>query len=160
MINTAEEARQFVGACYYPPHDPGYRSFGPPRGMLYGGPDYFTHANDTILSFAMIETEEAVANLDDICATPGLDAVYVGPSDLAISMGYQPAGYPTEPAVVDMIKKIRDIAVKHDVKPTIHCAHGDMVAEYFAEGFRFCTISSEANLMVDKCKEEIAKGRA
>src|SRR5690606_16709402 len=85
MVNTREEAERFVGACRYPPR--GYRSSGPIRASIYGGADYSEKANDTILIFAMIETKEALDNLEEIMTTPGLDGVYVGPSDLTISLG-------------------------------------------------------------------------
>jgi len=83
LVNTAEEAAQAVAACRYPPV--GMRSSGPVRAVQYGGPDYVAKANDEILVFAMIETKEGLANLDAICATPGLDAVYIGPAAAAMS---------------------------------------------------------------------------
>src|SRR5690606_13574123 len=89
LVNTAEDAIRFVSACRYPPQ--GLRSFGPTRGLLYGGPDYFQEANSTIISYAMIETQEALDNLEDICAVSGLDGIMVGPSDLGISLGMGPA---------------------------------------------------------------------
>src|SRR5207247_11457583 len=73
LINTAEDAAKAVAACRYPPV--GMRSSGPVRAVHYGGPDYVAKANDEIVVMAMIETKEGIANLDDICATPGLDAV-------------------------------------------------------------------------------------
>ena len=64
MVSNRDEAEKFVQACMYPPK--GYRSFGPIRGLLYGGPDYGEHANDEILKLAMIETKESLNNLDKI----------------------------------------------------------------------------------------------
>ena len=88
MINNRAEAEKFVGSMRYAPL--GYRSSGPIRASLYGGADYHAKANDIVVAFGMIETVEAMNNLDEILSTPGLDAVYVGPSDLSISMGYNP----------------------------------------------------------------------
>jgi len=85
MINTRADAERLVATCRYPPA--GFRSCGPTRAALYGGGDYQAKANETIVVFAMIETAEAVANLDSILSTPGLDAIFIGPNDLAISMG-------------------------------------------------------------------------
>ena len=76
LVNNAEEAAMAVAACRYPPV--GMRSSGPVRAIHYGGADYVAHANDEIVIMAMIETKEGLANLDAICATPGLDAVYIG----------------------------------------------------------------------------------
>src|SRR5262249_59288187 len=90
MINNRAEAEKFVGSMRYAPV--GYRSSGPIRAALYGGTDYHAKANDIVVAFGMIETQEALDNLDAILSTPGLDAVYIGPSDLSISLGYAPGG--------------------------------------------------------------------
>ncbi|MCS2146784.1 HpcH/HpaI aldolase family protein, partial [Scandinavium manionii] len=90
MIDNRQDAERFVRACRYPPL--GARSYGPARGLLYGGSDYFDAANDTLLTLAMIETIEGVKNIDDILDVAGLDGIYIGPNDLAISMGINPGG--------------------------------------------------------------------
>lgn len=84
-VDTAAQAVDFVDACRYPPH--GRRSYGPARGLLYGGGDYAQHADATVLTWAMIESATALNNLESILDTAGLDAVYVGPNDLALSLG-------------------------------------------------------------------------
>ena len=78
MVSNKQQAENFVKACMYPPN--GYRSYGPIRGLLYGGSDYPEKADDEILKLAMIETKEALENLDEILSTKGLDGVYIGPS--------------------------------------------------------------------------------
>src|SRR5215813_6672140 len=78
LVNDAKEAAMAVAACRYPPV--GMRSSGPVRAIHYGGADYQSKANDEIVIMAMIETKQGIANLDTICATPGLDAVYIGPA--------------------------------------------------------------------------------
>src|SRR6266851_3964606 len=95
LINTAEDAAKAVAACRYPPV--GMRSSGPVRAVHYGGSDYIAKANDEIVVMAMIETKEGLANLDAICATPGLDAVYIGPSDLSFALGMAPRGDNPDP---------------------------------------------------------------
>src|SRR5918911_151717 len=75
MISTRAECEAFVRACRYAPH--GYRSIGPTRATIYAGSDYAANANATVITMAMIETREAIDNLDDILSTPGLDAIYV-----------------------------------------------------------------------------------
>ena len=94
MINTRADAERLVATCHYPPA--GFRSSGPTRAALYGGSDYQAKANETIVVFAMIETAEALANLDSILSTPGLDAIFIGPNDLAISMGLPNSLDPTD----------------------------------------------------------------
>ena len=90
MINTREQCEHFVRSCRYAPL--GHRSMGPVRATMYAGADYGLKANGEIVAMAMIETVEAVHNIDAILATPGLDAIFVGPSDLSVSFG-QPPGF-------------------------------------------------------------------
>ena len=106
MINTPAECEEFIQNCRYAPR--GRRSFGPIRAVMYGGADYWKYANETILTIAMIETQQALDNLDAILKTPGLDSIYVGPSDLGLSLGFQPGPDPTTPKVVEAIKFIVD----------------------------------------------------
>ena len=89
MVNTRQEAEAFVSYVRYPPV--GKRSNGPIRAGIYGqGTTYQSTANDEILCLPMIETGEAVENLEAILDVPGVDAVYIGPSDLGFSMGLPP----------------------------------------------------------------------
>ena len=110
MVNTRGDAEAFVGACRYPPD--GYRSFGPYRARLYGGTDYPEHANDEVITMAMIETREAVDNLDEILSVPGLDAVFVGPADLSQSLGEKPIVDTEVPEVMAAIDEILAAAEK------------------------------------------------
>jgi 4-hydroxy-2-oxoheptanedioate aldolase len=87
-IDHREDAEAFIAACRYPPQ--GVRSYGPSRGLLVGGPDYPTVANESILTWAMIESASGLDAIDEILAVPGLDGIYVGPNDLALSLGEQP----------------------------------------------------------------------
>src|SRR5271166_2616231 len=82
MINTAEEAERLVSYMRYPPH--GVRSFGPTRANFSAGADYGQHADSEVLCFAMIETAEALANVESIATTRGLDGLYIGPADLTL----------------------------------------------------------------------------
>ena len=157
MINNAAECERFVGACRYVPD--GYRSFGPARGLLYGGPDYAAKSNETIITFAMIETSEALDNLDQIMSVPGLDAIYIGPADLSISLGFPPSPEPTEPVVVDAMATILAAAKRNGVVAGSHCANGAMVKRLFEQGFQFCTIANEVRLMAMAANAEIKAAR-
>jgi 4-hydroxy-2-oxoheptanedioate aldolase len=95
MINTRAEAEALVQACKYPPR--GYRSWGPVRASIYAGMDYGDHANADIVVMPMIETALAMKNLDEILSVPGVDAVYVGPSDLSLAFGCKPRLDQTDP---------------------------------------------------------------
>jgi len=151
MINTKEECIKFVSACRYFPR--GNRSFGPARARLYGGDDYLDHADDTIINFAMIETQEAVDNLEEILSVEELDAVYVGPSDLAISLGYKP--FVHEKEVEDTIKYIVDTCKKKNIKAGIHCPNGKISKERFEMGYNLATIAADFALLSLISKEEI-----
>src|SRR5258707_12988419 len=97
-------------------------SAGPVRSLHYGGADYLAKANDEIVVMAMIETKEGLANLDAICATPGLDAVYIGPSDLSFALGMAPRGDNPDPVPIATCDKIRKAAHKRGIKAAMHCA--------------------------------------
>lgn len=157
LVNSAEECRRFVAACRYPPA--GSRSFGPARGWLYGGEDYALHANDEIVAFAMIETREALAALDDILAVPGLDGVYVGPNDLCLSLGHPAAQDSAVPEVVDAIERIRARAVAHGKIPGIACPSGAVAAKRVKQGFRFVTPGNEARLLGAALKGALAEAK-
>lgn len=151
MVNTKEECEKFVSACRYTPR--GNRSFGPARAKIYGGDDYLEHADNTLLNFAMIETSEAVDNLDKILSVEELDAVYVGPSDLAITMGYLPGVYEKE--VEDCISYIVETCKKKNIKAGIHCPDGKSVKERFDIGYSLGTISADSALLTQASKREI-----
>lgn len=152
MINTAEDARRFVGACKY--HPQGYRSSGPTRaGMLY--PNYFQHADKTIVTLAMIETMEALANADEICATPGLTGIYVGPSDLAITMGKGPGIDPTDPEVVANIGKALAAAKKAGIKAGVHCLAPAYTRSMVEKGFDFVTLGSDVRMFTASASGDV-----
>ncbi|MDE0417243.1 MAG: aldolase/citrate lyase family protein [bacterium] len=145
MIDDDEQARAFVGACRYAPS--GYRSVGPLRATLYGGADYSRHANETVLAIAMIETRRAVTNLDAILETPGLDGIYVGPSDLSVSMGHAAGFDPDSPDVLTAIAAIAEAADRHAVPAGIHVGSVAYGLRMMELGYRFITILSEYRLM-------------
>src|SRR5918995_2159958 len=126
LVNKAEEAAQAGAACRYPPV--GMRSNGPVRAVHYGGADYVANADNEIVLMAMIETKEGLANLDAICATKGLDAVYIGPADLSFALGMAPRGDNPDPVHMATCDKIRDAAHKAGIKACMHCASGTFAA--------------------------------
>jgi 4-hydroxy-2-oxoheptanedioate aldolase len=141
MIGSAEEAAKAVSACKYPPR--GTRSSGPIRAVHYGGADYLAKADDEMVVIGMVETREGLANLDAICATPGLDAIYIGPSDLAFALGMLPKMDNTDPLHMETCHKIRDAAHRHGKKACMHCASGAFAAGAVARGFDLVMITSD-----------------
>lgn len=157
MINSRAECEAFVGACRYAPA--GYRSFGPVRANWYAGADYFKHANDTVLTIAMIETKQAVERIDDILSVPGLDGLYVGPNDLAITLGCQPSGTPTDKIVLDAIKVIADAGKRHGIYAGIHCGSTKMAHEMIAIGYQFVTLLADNALLAAAAKATVNEMR-
>jgi 4-hydroxy-2-oxoheptanedioate aldolase len=141
LVNTAAEAAAAVAACRYPPV--GMRSSGPLRAALYGGPNYQAEANGEIVVLAMIETKEGLANLDAICATPGLDGIYIGPADLSYALGLPPRGDNPNPLHMETCDKIRDAAHRHGIKACLHCASAAFAAGGVKRGFDLIMLTSD-----------------
>ena len=158
MVNTREDAQKLVAYTHYPPR--GTRSFGPLRAVLYAGLDYVQHANDTIVTFAMIETAEALDNLDDILSVEGLDAIYIGPSDLSLALGCTPTFDDLEPKAFEAVEHILARAKAHGVVAGIHNGTPAAALKRIAKGFQFVTISSDARLMADGAQQVMAAMRA
>ena len=137
MIETREECEAFVGACRFPPL--GYRSLGPTRARVYAGDDYAEHANDTVLTFAMIETQAGYDNRDEIMSVEGLDGVFVGIGDLRLSMTGK-AGLVSNDATVDAaLDAILETARKRGIKAGLFSADTDHAVEMVRRGYEFVT---------------------
>jgi 4-hydroxy-2-oxoheptanedioate aldolase len=139
MVNTAEQARAFISSCKYPPV--GTRSNGPVRAGIYGpSTGYQQTANDEVLCIPMIETVEALNNLDAILAVPGIDAVYVGPSDLSFSLGLPPRMDQEEPRVLQAYQRILDATSKRNIPAGVHCMEPAYAKRMIAMGYRLVTV--------------------
>ena len=158
MVNSREDAERLVAYTHYAPR--GTRSFGPVRASLYGGADYPKHANDTIVVFAMIETAAALDKLDDILSVPGLDAIYIGPSDLSLSLGCTPVLDDIEPKAQAAVEHILARAKAHGVIAGIHNGTAETALKRIAMGFQFVTVGSDARLMAAGSQQVLAKMRA
>ena len=157
MVNTAQDAERLVEYTHYPPR--GSRSNGPIRALLYGGADYQKHANDTVVVFAMIETRQALDNLDAILSVKGLDAVYIGPSDLSLALGCNPTFDDVDPPVAAAIDLIVAKAKEHGLVAGIHNGTPEAALRRIAKGFQFVTVSSDARLMAAGAQQVMAKMR-
>ena len=158
MISSAADAEQLVSACRYPPT--GGRSFGPSRGLTYGGADYFTHANDEILTMAMIETREGLADLDAIVAVPGLDGIYVGPNDLSLALGHPPRSECGPGEVEDAIAHILARTRAAGKLAGIFCTDGKAAADRRRQGFGLVTPGNDAGAIRAALGERLAASRA
>lgn len=145
MVNTAEDAARAVAACRYPPV--GMRSWGPIRPAQYWGADYLARINEEVLVMAMIETKEGLDNLEAICATPGLDAVYIGPSDLSFALGLPPKADNTHPLHLAACDQIKDAAHRHGIKACLHCASAAFAADAVKRGFDLVMLASDVGAL-------------
>ena len=119
MVNTEAEARALVQYCKYPPK--GTRSNGPIRAALYGeAGSYQATANDDILVIPMIETQTALDNLEAILDVPGIDAIYVGPSDLGLSLGMAPKLDREEPEILKIYERLLNETSKRGIAAGLH----------------------------------------
>lgn len=152
LVNTKEQAEAAVRACRYAPD--GSRSYGPTRAAYYGGADYASHANDEIACIPMIETATALENLDDILSVPGIDAVYVGPADLSLTLGLPPRMDHDDQTFQDARTTIASKAREHSVTPGIH-ASAALSPKHEAAGYRMITVSSDVGAMAGAAGEHI-----
>ena len=153
MVNNGDDAEEFIQAMRYPPR--GGRSFGPTRAVIHQGANYANEANSNCIAFAMIETKEALDNVDDIMSTDGVDAIYIGPADLANSLGHTPKLDPDEPAVVEAIDLILAKAKEHKIKAGLHNGSANYAKKMIEKGFNLVTIMSDARLLMKACQDEL-----
>lgn len=157
LVNNRQEAEMAVSACRYPPA--GIRSSGPARGAIYGGSGYIQEANNEIACIVMIETAEALENLDDIMSTPGVDAVYIGPADLAYAIGIPPTGDSDHPKHVETVTRIFETSQKHGLAAGIHTGSLDYTKRYLDQGFQMVTLGSDGGFMARLARQELKAAR-
>jgi 4-hydroxy-2-oxoheptanedioate aldolase len=158
MINTLEDAQAFGSYCRYAPR--GVRSFGPTRSMNVYGPTYARNANDNVVAFAMIETRTALDNLEAILSVEEIDGVYIGPADLALSLGYEPSVNLTDPEVIDAVEHIRSVSRSAGKYAAIHCGDGKAAAAMLSQGFNLATLSTDIRIFISAVRDELSLARA
>jgi 4-hydroxy-2-oxoheptanedioate aldolase len=157
MVNSAEEAAEAVSHCRYAPV--GQRSFGPIRSELMIGADA-TAANERVACLVMIETAAGVEAVDEICATPGLDGVYVGPADLAISFGLAPRLVPIPGPHADAMDRVVAACAAHGIVPGVHSGSGEHARNYAERGFRMITVAADLASMRSHARAQLRAARA
>lgn len=157
LVNNREEAERAVWAAKYPPA--GGRSSGPARATLYAGSDYQGHANDEVAIVVMIETPEGIANLDEILSVPGVDAAYVGPSDLAYALGMSPTGDNADPKHQQVCLDIMEACRRHGVAPGMHTGSLEYTKKWLEAGFQMVTLGSDVGFMRAKAASDLAAAR-
>jgi len=156
MVNTVEEAEAAVAACRYAPQG-GSRSFGPTVARVRRD-DYVEWAAENVAVIPMIETKQAVENLPDILQVPGIDAVYVGPADLSLTLGLPPANNDGVPAFDEAYATIISECQKAGVMPGCH-ATGSLVQKRFGQGMRMVTAIADQLAMAAGAADDLARAR-
>ena len=157
LVNNRAEAAAAISACRYPPD--GTRSFGPIRAALYGGRGYAAEANGEITCIVMIETKEGIEKVEEIVTTPGLGGVYIGPSDLALSLGLPPLGDTDNPTHLATVEKIVAACKRHKVPVGIHTGGLDYTRRRLEAGFDFVTLGTDAGFLMRQVATELAAAR-
>ena len=160
MIDDAASARRFAEHVQFPPL--GQRSWGPRAAQALSGlvgPGYLHAANAITLAIAMIETREALAALDDILATPGVDGVFVGPNDLSIGLSRGGAIEPVGPEVEQALTEIAAAAARRGKFAGLFCHDGRRAKWAASRGFALRSVSTDVNLMRAAARAELAAAR-
>ncbi len=162
LIDNAVEAARAVDACRYPPL--GKRSFGPVRAELVVGSAAPDELGGDALCIAMIETRDGLDNLEEIAATPGLDGLYVGPSDLSLALGLPPRPVTVDPgedrqALSDAIDRVREACDANGLISGMHCAAGQAAAKYAEAGFKLITVGVDTSWYKAAIRRELDTAR-
>lgn len=153
LVNTPEDAARAVAACRYPPL--GDRSYGPVRASTVTGSRNPQDLNQVICA-VMVETREGLERVDEIAATPGLDAIYVGPADLSLALELPPAYEHDVTEHVDAIESIRSTCERHGITAGIHCVGGEMGERRRTQGFQMMTLVNDVALVRASGAAELA----
>jgi len=154
-VNSKEDAENAVRFCRYPPE--GIRGFGPRRAGMFD-PDYYKTANEELLVAVQIETEEALKNLDEILSVPGIDACYIGPWDLSVSLGFGIPPLWDEPKYLAAFDRVLEAAKRHK-KPACMFATIDNIEWALEKGFKFNTVDCDDHLLIRAAKAALEKAR-
>ena len=159
MVNTAEQARAFVSYCRYPPV--GARSNGPIRhGVHMPIPTYQQTANEDVLCIPMVETVEALENLDAILAVPGVNAIYVGPTDLSFSLGVPPRVDQDDPRLMQALQRVLDAAAKRGIPAGMHCGEPAYAKRMMTMGFKLVTVGWDSLFVANGARVAVEATRA
>ncbi len=155
MVSNRAEAERAVAACRYPPT--GIRSNGPNRAVLYGGADYQKNADREMACIVMIETPEGIEKMEEIISTPGLDAAYIGPTDLALSLGVPPLMDNDDPKHVATVNRILETCKRHNVVAGMHTASSRYTQRYIDQGFQMVMLVADRAAMSNYVKAEVGR---
>ncbi len=156
MVNNAADAEAAVAACRFPPD--GLRSFGKTRATI-GRPGYLKEANESVVCIVMIETAEAISNLDEILSVPGIDVAYIGPSDLSVALGLAPLPHHDNEKFRAALDKVLAACGRHGVTPGMH-TNSSLVGRRRQEGFQMLTATADLAVFSAAIETDLATARA
>jgi 4-hydroxy-2-oxoheptanedioate aldolase len=154
MVNSPEEALSAVGACRYAPT--GYRSWGPVRSRFMLEKYTVEAANSGVICCVMVETATGVGRVDEILSTPGIDVVYIGPNDLAVSVGAPTSYAPEGGEHRRLIDATVEAARRHGLVAGIQCAGVEQGRLWAGQGVRMVTVVTDTNALLDTAREVLA----
>ena len=157
LVNSAEDAARAVSACRYPPQ--GMRSFGPVLAADVIGSRDPEELGGKVVCLVMVETREALERVGEIAATPGLDGIYIGPSDLALSLGLTPTLEIMEGEHAEAVERIREACHRNGIAAGIHSPSGEWARRHAQAGFDLITVASDAPLLRAAAGQEMATAR-
>jgi 4-hydroxy-2-oxoheptanedioate aldolase len=153
MVEDGADAAAAVAACRYPPR--GTRSFGPTRAQVFHKPET-ARGFEEVLCFVMVETERGLANVDEIARTPGVDGIYIGPSDLTLALGGVNLAGPESPLLRDPIEQISAACRRNGIVAGIHCVDGSSAGRFAKRGFQLVTCFKDTTLIANAALREVA----
>jgi 4-hydroxy-2-oxoheptanedioate aldolase len=158
MVNNMREAKTLADACLYPPA--GRRSNGPIRAAAYGeASSYQTIANNELLVVPMIETQEGIDNIDEILSVPGISGIYIGPSDMGLSLGLVPVLDREEPLILGIYEKLLAACKRYGKFAGLHNGTAAYAARMIGMGFRFVTIANDSGLLARAARAVVSETR-
>lgn len=157
LVNNASEAARAVQACRYPPE--GNRSYGPVRASLVFGTGDPVALGREVSCIVMVETREGLENVEEIAATPGVDGIYVGPADLALSLGLPASLDIVEPAHVEAVAKVKEACKRHGIIAGIHTGSAEVARKHAEAGFDMITAGMDHALLAETARSTLKVAR-
>ena len=158
LVNDASEAARATRACRYPPD--GNRSYGPARASVVLGTTDPTELGREVTCIVMVETREGLENVEEIAATTGVDGIYVGPADLALSLGLPPSLEVAEPAHAEAVARVKDTCKRHGIAAGIHTASAEVSMRHAEAGFDMITAGTDATLLAEAARTRLGTVRS
>ncbi len=158
LIDIPGSAEALANAIHYPPA--GQRSLGPRRPALRWGAEYRHRTGELLVSLAMIETQAGLDNLEAVLSVANLDGVFVGPSDLALSLGCEPSADPTDTRVLEAIAYIRDRTHAAKKRVGIFCGKATTARQRLNDGFDLVSVGTDLQMLGNEATKSLQSAKS